>query len=215
MGGGYAVSRIRRLMRGLLLSGFFAPMLLFLSAIDALASFVVINEDVLPKKTVDKIEQMGAELKDKCGVWVYLAAKKSLDNGDILAFEERLSKNLNTPFILLSISVNDKKIDIIASDEVKGKFDKEQILSPLPWRGSILPLITAKSKDPHANIEAGLLNGYAEIVEQVAASCGVELDSAIGNQNRVVFDILKLFFYGIIAIVLVRMIYGRLKKNRT
>lgn len=114
---------------------------------------------------------------------------------------------------MLTIAVNDKKIDIINSKELDNRYDKEQILSPWPWRGTILPLLTAKTKDPKANIEAALLNGYADIVEQVANSYNVKLDSALGNQNRIVFDILKILFYGIIVLFAIRFIMGRFKKD--
>ncbi|WP_187647407.1 TPM domain-containing protein [Nitrosophilus labii] len=194
--------------------GLVAPIfLLLLFTTNIFASFVIKNDDLLPQKTVDKIDEMGKELQEKTGVSVYIAAVKDLNGIDIQQYEKSLSKSLNKPFILLTIAVNDKKIDIINSKELDNRYDKEQILSPWPWRGTILPLLTAKTKDPKANIEAALLNGYADIVEQVANSYNVKLDSALGNQNRIVFDILKILFYGIIVLFAIRFIMGRFKKD--
>ncbi len=193
--------------------GLLAPIFLLLFTTDIFASFVIKNDELLPQKTVNKIEEMGKELKEKTGVNVYIAAVKDLNSLGIKTYEDNLSKTLKKPFILLAIAINDKKIDIINSKEIEDKFDKEQVLSPWPWNGSILPLLTAKSKNEKANIEAALLNGYADIVEQVAASYNVELNSAIGSQNKIVYEIIKIFFYGIIALVFIRFIYGRIKKN--
>jgi len=200
-------------MKKVLKMGLFAPILLFSILSQLNASFILKNENILPKKTADKIEEMGSELQKKTGVGVYLIAVKDLNSTDIIEYEKNVSKNLKSPFILLTISLNDKKIDIINSKELDDKFDKEQILSPWPWSGSILPLLTAKSKNPKANVEAALLNGYADIVEQIASSYNVELKSAIGSQNKIVYEILKLFFYGMLFIIFVKFIYGRVKKN--
>lgn len=194
--------------------GLLAPIFLIFFFFSSLnASFILKNDDILPQKTVNKIEEMGKELYEKTGVSVYLAAVKSLNDKNILEFEKNLSKNLKKPFILLTISINDKKIDIINSPELDNKFDKAQVLSPWPWSGSILPLLTTRSKNPKATIEAALLNGYADIVEQVANSYNVTLKSAIGSQNKVVFDILKILFYGIIILIIVKFTYGRFKRN--
>ncbi|WP_281951561.1 TPM domain-containing protein [Nitrosophilus kaiyonis] len=194
--------------------GLIAPIFLFFIFITSLnASFVIKNDNILPEKTVNKIEELGNELFKKTGVSVYLAAIHSLNGKTIKEYEENLSKNLNKPFILLTISINDKKIDIINSKELNNKFDKEQVLSPYPWSGTILPLLTAKSKNPKANIEAALLNGYADIVEQVANSYNVKLKSAIGSQNKIVYEILKILFYGIILLVLAKYMYGRIKRK--
>jgi len=193
--------------------GFFAPLFFALFVNNLFASFVIGNSSYLPEKTIEKIEQMGTELHKKSGVFVYLAIIEDLNGSTIAEIENKISYSLKKPFILLSIAINDKKIDIINSKELNNRFNKEQILSPWPWSGSILPLLTAKTKDFKANVEAALLNGYADIVEQVAKSYGVELESAIGSQNRVVFFFLKIIFYGIILLIIIKIIYGRFKKN--
>lgn len=195
------------------LKGLFAPIVLLFLSSNLFANFVVENSNVLPKKTCNKINEMGKELKEKTGVSVYLDIISDLNKTNIVDYEKKISKKLSHPFVLLSISLKEKKIDIISSNKLKDKFDKEQILSPLPWSGSILPLLTSKSKNEKAKIEAALLNGYADIVEQIASSYNVKLKSAIGNQNKIVYDIVKIIFYGIIVLIIFKMIYRRLRKK--
>ncbi|WP_200762778.1 TPM domain-containing protein [Nitrosophilus alvini] len=190
-----------------------APFLFFLLTGFLNASdFILKNDNILPEKTVMKIDEMGKELQEKTGVSVYIVAVNHISGTNFKEYEENVSKSLKPPFILLTIALNDKKIDIISSDDVKSRFDKETVLSPLPWKGSILPLLT-QEKGGKANVQAALLNGYADIVDQVSSSYGVELASSVGSDNRYVYDVLKLFFYGTIILILIRYLYGRFAKK--
>ena len=187
--------------------------LLFPFALFASSNFVLKNEQILPEKTVRKINEIGNELAQKSGVKVYLAAVKKMPTKKIVEFEKELARNLRPPFVLLTIAVEDQKVDIYSSDDAAALFDKEEILSPLPWKGSIIPLLTSHSKDQHAAVEAALLNGYAEIAEQIAKAKGVTLKSAIGNTNRNIYYWLRILFYSIIVLILANMIYRRVIKR--
>ena len=196
-------------------SSFSRAFALFFLALSLYASqnFVLKNENILPPKTVQKINEIGNELAQKTGVKVYLAAVKKMPTKKIVDFEKQIAKNLQPPFVLLTIAVEDKKVDIYHSSDTAGLFDKEEILSPLPWKGSIIPLLTSHSKDPHAAVEAALLNGYAEIAEQIADAKGVTLKSAIGNTNRNIYYWLRILFYSIIALIFINVIYRRVIKK--
>ncbi len=191
---------------------FFTPLFIVFFSLSLNASLIIENNEVLPGKTVDKIEQMGDELKEKTGVNVYLSAVKNSDKRKITDYEKEQSKNLQKPFVLLTIFLDSKKLDIINSKELDNRFDKEQILSPIPWSGSILPLLTSHSKKPEAAVEAALLNGYADIVEQIANSYNVELKSSIGNQNKIVYDIIRFIFYGTLLFIFINFFYHKFKK---
>ena len=190
----------------------FLPLFLLFFTLSLNASFIIKNDNVLPQKTVDKIDQMGKELKDNTGVGVYLAIYENSNKSDILKIEKNLSKDLKDPFVLLTVLLDSKKLDIINSKELDERFDKEQILSPMPWSGSILPLLTSHSKNPKAAVEAAMLNGYADIVEQIADSYSVKLKSAIGSQNKLVYEIVKLIFYGTLLLIFINFLYRKFKK---
>lgn len=53
----------------------------------------------------------------------------------------------------------------------------------------IIPLLTNKKKE--VGITPALLNGYAELVEQIAASRNVVLESSIGNANKTAISLVK------------------------
>lgn len=189
----------------------FALLFLFSSLI--FAQIILKNDAILPQKTINKIEEIGKELRQKTGVSLYVAVVKKMDQKKIVDFEKSLAKDLKSPFILLALSVDDQKVDIYSSDDVKKRFNKEQILSPYPWEGSIIPILTAHFKNQKAAIEAAILNGYSEIAEQVAKSYGIKLKSAIGNTNRNIYYWLRILFYSIIALIFANFIYRRYIKR--
>ena len=189
--------------------GFLTSLAFFFFISFAQASFVVVNDGVLPEKTVKKIDEIGAELYQKTGVWVYLAVTDKKDIKNIKEYEKKISKELQSPFVLLSTLLFSQKIDIINSSSLNDKFDKEQILSPYPWSGSILPLLTSNSKDFKASVEAAMLNGYAEIADQIANSYNINLESSLGNQNKDTYLVIKLLFYGTIVLIAFNFIRHR------
>ena len=191
----------------------FALFFIMTSLLLASETLIIRNDAILPQKTVDKIDEIGKELRQKTGVSLYVAVVKKMDQKKIVDFEKSLAKDLKPPFILLALSVDDQKVDIYSSDDVRKRFNKEQILSPYPWEGSIIPILTAHFKNQKAAIEAAILNGYSEIAEQVAKSYGIKLKSAIGNTNRNIYYWLRILFYSIIALIFANFIYRRYIKR--
>lgn len=191
---------------------FVATLFLFMLQSSLFASLVVLeNEKIIGKRAVDKINIIGAELQQKLGVNSYIVALQNLHKKPLVVYEKELANKLKKPYVLLSLSVDDQQVDIVCSDELKGKFDKDQILSPYPWSGTIIPLLTVKKGDD--KYSAALLNGYADIVEQIASSYGVELKSAIGSANKNVLGIIRLIFYFSIGLVIVVWLYWRIKRR--
>ena len=179
----------------------------------AAQNFVLKNDNILPQKTVDKINEIGNELFEKTGVSLYLVATEKMPTEHIKEYEAKIAKDLKPPYILLTFALKDHKVDIVNSPDVSSRFDKEQVLSPFPWSGTIIPLLESHSKNPKAAVEAALLNGYADIAEQVAASYGVKLKSGIGSTNKNIYFGLRILFYGILALIFFNFIYRRYLKR--
>ena len=188
---------------------------LFLFSLSLFASqnFVLKNDSILPKKTVEKINQIGNELYAKTRIGLYLVAIKRMPTKRIKDYEAQIAKTLKPPFVLLTFSLEDHKVDIHNSPDTTNLFDKEQVLSPFPWSGTIIPLLESHSKNPKAAVEAALLNGYADIAEQIAASKGIKLKSALGSTNKNIYLLLRIVFYGIIALIFINFIYRRYIKR--
>jgi hypothetical protein len=155
---------------------------------------------------VKQIEEMGAELQAKSGISLYLVVIKELPDGQsIVDYEKELAASVTGDAVFLTFAEFDKQVDIYARPESLYKyFDKDQILSIMPNRGTIIPLLVAKTKDVpmREKYEAALANGYADIAEQIASSQNIVLEHAVGSGTKDFINLLRLFFYGMIAYAL-------------
>ena len=202
-------------------SGVAAPLLLFLWLVGAAAnagdSFapVVANDGIMPEKEVVKLTEMGAELYEKTGVPVFVAAVDNLKKSPPVDFIEGIKASHPT-YILLYFSLHPTTVNIFAAPGAEKLADFDQILSPLPWRGTIRPVMSPVfSKDKSAKLEVAILNGYADLVDQVAASKGVSLKSSIGSESKTSFLIVRWIFYGTLLFLILQFFYIRyIRKSR-
>jgi len=175
------------------------------------ASYVLINDGIISQKVTQKVESLGNELFLKTKVSVYVAIPNSLEKMDIKKYEESLSKELKEPFVLLTLAKNEQKVDIVNSKSLDDKFDKESTLSPFPWNGTIIPLLAVKKENDKYN--AAVLNGYADIVEQIAASYNIKLEGAIGSTNKDIYHYIKILIYGFLIFVILRYFYKLIRRK--
>lgn len=171
----------------------------------------IMHDGILDDRAVAKIEEMGQELYQKSGVKVFLTAKKSAEGEDIVAYGKRLSDTFSSPHVLLTLFLEEKKVDIYTSLGLEKEFDKESMLSPLPWRGTIIPLLTEKKKV--LDVTPALLNGYADIVDQIADYRKIKLESSIGSANKNTLGIVKILVYGFVATLVILMLLRRRKER--
>ncbi|EAI4357358.1 hypothetical protein CKD46_02795 [Campylobacter upsaliensis] len=196
-------------MKKFLQGGFLA---IFLSSLMPLSCFaleaVIYNENVLSQKVSNEINLIGKELYEKTGIFLALAA------GEQSSFENlaQKQKDLPEPNVLLILSKNSHKVDIIGSSEALSFFDKEAVLSPYAGTGTILPILASKKGDIY---NAALLNGYGDIADRLAKYFNIKLESSIGNANRDTLDILRILLYGFICFALLYYTQRRLKKRNT
>ncbi len=170
------------------------------------ASYIYKDEVVFLDYVNSDVDAIGKELQETTGIGLYVAVIKELPEGmDIIEYEEALLHELKEPAVLLTLSEYDKQIDILARPQsLYELFDKEQVLSPFPSSGTILPILTMKAKDATTaeKFGAAIQNGYTDIAEQIAASKKVNLKTVPGNANKEVFYVLRVLFYGFILYAL-------------
>jgi hypothetical protein len=66
-------------------------------------------------------------------------------------------------------------------------------------------------KKDYDNFTAAILNGFADLTEQIAASYGITLKSAIGSSNRSTMDWVRFVVYGMFALAFLFFIYKKVK----
>ncbi len=188
---------------------FFIPTLLF-----AKVDFVLKNDGIMPPKEVEKLEEMGSELYEKTGIPVFVAAVADLNETRPVDIIEPLKRTYRD-YILLYFSIKPTAVNIFATENTEKLIDIDQILSPLPWRGTIKPVMSpAFSKDQSVKNEVAIFNGYADIVDQVAHSKGVKLESSIGSGSKDSFKLIRWIFYAILGLFFVQYIIYKVRSRR-
>ena len=181
-----------------------AALILTLFFSTTLAAEYLYKDEVIDiEPFAQQIEDIGSELKQKTDIALYLVVIKELEDGKtIIDYEKELIEQVDGKAVFLTFVEFNKKVDIYATEESLYKyFDKDQVLSFMPNTGTIIPLLVAKAKDVpiREKYAAALTNGYADIAEQIAASKDIVLDNAVGDGSRDFVNLLRIFFYGMIA----------------
>ena len=197
--------------------GVLAPLFLWLLLCTALQAStfdpILVNDDIMPPKEVDKLTQMGRELYEKTHIPVFLAAVNDLNHTRPIDLIEDIKKNHST-WMLLFFSKHPTSVNIFTSTDAEKLADIDQILSPLPWRGTIKPVMSpAFSKNEDIKLEVAILNGYADLVDQVAASKGISLKSSIGSGSRDTFMLIRWVFYVILGFAVLQYFHYKRKRH--
>lgn len=170
------------------------------------ANFVINNDEILSQKVSLKLNEIGSELYTKSGINLVVGVYK---DGELeTLFKEQ---NLSLPYAFLLLIKDKKKVEIFADSNTSKLFNKEQILSVNPESGTIIPILVSKNgKDVY---NAAILNGYADIAEQIASSLNLQLESSVGNSNKTTLNFLRFFIYGLVAFFIIVVFYKKVKNG--
>ena len=170
------------------------------------ANFVINNDEILSQKVSVKLNEIGSELYTKSGINLVVGVYK---DGELEAlFKEQ---NLSSPYAFLLLIKDKKKVEIFADANTSKLFNKEQILSVNPESGTIIPILVSKNGKDIYN--AAILNGYADIAEQIASSLNLQLESSVGNSNKTTLNFLRFFIYGLVAFFIIVIFYKKIKNG--
>ncbi len=170
------------------------------------ANFVINNDEILSQKVSVKLNEIGSELYAKSGINLVVGVYK---DGELEAlFKEQ---NLSLPYAFLLLIKDKKKVEIFTDANTSKLFNKEQILSVNPESGTIIPILVSKNGKDIYN--AAILNGYADIAEQIASSLNFQLESSVGNSNKTTLNFLRFFIYGLVAFFIIVVFYKKVKNG--
>ena len=170
------------------------------------ANFVINNDEILGQKVSVKLNEIGSELYAKSGINLAVGIYK---DGELEAlFKEQ---NLSSPYAFLLLIKDKKKVEIFADSNTSKLFNKEQILSVNPESGTIIPILVSKNGKDIYN--AAILNGYADIAEQIASSLNLQLESSVGNSNKTTLNFLRFFIYGLVVFFIIVIFYKKVKNG--
>ncbi|MBL3519788.1 hypothetical protein ACNSOP_02625 [Aliarcobacter lanthieri] len=200
--------------------GVIFSLLLFLYTNSFAQTYILNDDGLIDDRAKDKIIQMGSEVKSKLGVNIYVYAKSNLGLEQdtktkdkiekVKLNESELLKDLQNPYVLLTIYVEENMVNLSFSDSLKTIIDKNDILN-----GYVVPLLASKDKNTlYAKVSAATLNGYAAIADTLAEKQDIKLESSIGSAGKISSTIWRVFMYFLIISGLLAYTYAVLRKRK-
>ena len=125
-------------------------------------------------------------------------------------WKEGILQNLKAPYGVIFFVKSHKKIDIILNPPIKG-IDSSRIITEY-----MVPILMQDKGLPNPKISASILNGYAQLADEIAQSKQVSLENNLivdrsGSQNLVRYSIYVMLAIMFTIIVLI-YVFGRFKK---
>ena len=200
--------------------GVIFSLLLFLYSNLNAQEYILSDDGLIDPRAKEKINQIGAEVKSKLGVNVYIYAKSNLGleenikTKDKIEFikksENEIISTLEKPYVLLSIAIEETHVNLYFSEEFKTVLDKDDILD-----GYVIPLLASQDKNTLlSKVSAATLNGYAAIGDMLAESKNIKLETSIGNAGKVSGTIWRVMMYTLIVIGLLAYTYATLRRRK-
>ena len=200
--------------------GVILSLLLFFCQNLSAQNFILNDDSLIDQRAKDKINQIGDEAKSKLGVNIYVYAKSTLGLDENIKTKEKIEAiknfgnqiliNIEKPYVLLTIAVEETHVNLLFSDDLKNQINKNEILD-----GYVVPLLASKDKNTlFAKVSAATLNGYAAIADTLAESKNIKLESSIGNSGKVSSTIWRVVMYTLIVLGLLAYTYAILKKRK-
>ena len=200
--------------------GVIFSLLLFLCSNLSAQQFILNDDRLIDDRAAGKINEIGAEVKSKLGVNIYIYAKSNLGLDSNIKTKDRIDfiKNnenqvistLEKPYVVLSMAIEETHVNLLYSDDLKDILDKDDILD-----GYVVPLLASKDKNTlFSKVSAASLNGYAAIADIIADSKEIKLESSIGNAGKVSSTIWRVLMYTLIVLSLLAYTYAILRKRK-
>ena len=182
----------------------------------------ILKNDLLKLEAVQLIESMGTELREKTGVHAYLIATNEHfpERYNLVAHVKQYEANISKPFVLFIFApyatITKKseargRIGIIpSSDSVRAMYNYDDV------RDAGINIVAMKdSNTPEDKYNIGILQGYSELADNIAASKDVTLENTIPDEMGTMVMILRIFIYSGTAVLLwlfiLRPFYMRMK----
>jgi len=185
----------------------------------------VLRNDLLKIKVTDLIEEMGKELENKTGIHAYVVATNEHfpERYNLVNYSKQYETNMSKPYVLFVFApfatVTEKsgekgRIGIIPSSKVvREMYDRGNVVD-----ASVDVVSMKDSNKLEDKINIGVLQGYSELADEIAASKGIKLTKTIPNEVQPVVRVLKVIVYiGTVIILwmfIFRPLIGRIKNEK-
>ena len=185
----------------------------------------ILKDDILKPEASKLIEEMATELVSKTGINGYVVATNENFplKFNLVAYSKKYEANVSKPYVMLIFAPNAM---ITAKAETRGRvalIPSSKDLSELYDKGDVMDatidVIAAKDKNTKEDkFNIGVVQGFSELADQIAASKNVELTTTIPNETRYIIKGLQVIV--MIGALLVfwmfmfRPLYMRIKNGK-
>lgn len=185
----------------------------------------ILKDDILKPEASKLIEEMADELLSKTKINGYVIATNENfpERFNLVAYSKKYEANLSKPYVILIFAPNavitaksgeKGRVALIpSSKEITSLYDKSDVMD------ATIDVIAVKDKntieDKH-NI--GVLQGFSELADQIAASKDIEMTTTLPNETRLIVGILEIIVLIGAALVfwmfIFRPLYMRIKNGK-
>jgi hypothetical protein len=185
----------------------------------------ILKDDILKPEASKLIEEMADELLSKTGINGYVIATNENfpERFNLVTYSKKYEDNISKPYVILIFAPNavittksgeKGRVALIpSSKEITSLYDKSDVMD------ATIDVIAVKDKntieDKH-NI--GVLQGFSELADQIAASKDIEMTTTLPNETRLIVGILEVIVLIGAALVfwmfIFRPIYMRIKNGK-
>lgn len=185
----------------------------------------ILKDDILKPEASKLIEEMADELLSKTKINGYVIATNENfpERFNLVAYSKKYEANLSKPYVILIFAPNavitaksgeKGRVALIpSSEEITSLYDKSDVMD------ATIDVIAVKDKntieDKH-NI--GVLQGFSELADQIAASKDIEMTTTLPNETRLIVGILEIIVLIGAALVfwmfIFRPLYMRIKNGK-
>ena len=185
----------------------------------------ILKNDLLNVEAEKLINTMGNELSDKTGIYGYVVATNENfpEKFNLAAYSKKYEANASKPYVMLIFAPNalitvksgeKGRVALIPSSEgIRELYSKSAVID------STVDVVAAKDKNTKEDkYNVGIVQGFSELADQVAASKNIELTTTLPNETRYIIKGLQVIV--IIGALLVfwmfifRPLYMRIKNGK-
>ena len=185
----------------------------------------ILKDDILKPEAAKLIDTMADELLLKTGINGYVVASNENfpEKFNLVEYSKSYEANMSKPYVMLIFAPN---AVVTVKSKARGRvgiIPSEKALSALYDRGDVqdatIDVIAAKDKNTKEDkYNIGVVQGFSELADQIAASKNVELTTTLPNETRLIIGILKAIVLTGAALVfwmfIFRPIYMRMKHGK-
>jgi len=162
----------------------------------------LLKNDLLNIEASKLIDEMGDELFLKTGINAYVIATNEHfpQRYNLVAYSKKYDANMSKPYVLFIFApyatiIKDAdtrgRVGIIpSSKEVKNLYHYDDV------RDAAIDVVAVKDGNTDEDkFNIGIVQGYSELADNIAASKGIKLEKTIPNDTAPVLNILRVLVY--------------------